>query len=63
MTFTWVTFDNTTSPMIQYGVKSFEESTAKGIIEKFIDGGAAKRVLYMNRVNATKLMPGQAYSK
>ncbi|XP_064622970.1 acid phosphatase type 7-like isoform X1 [Lineus longissimus] len=61
MTFTWVTFDNTSVAIVQYGVKSFEDYTAKGIIEKFVDGGAAKRVIYMYRVNATMLTPGQTY--
>ena len=62
MTVTWVTFNNTNSSVVEYG-KTKLSMVAKGIVDKFVDGGPLKVVRYIHRVTITGLTPGQKYGK
>ncbi|XP_077519224.1 acid phosphatase type 7-like isoform X2 [Amblyomma americanum] len=57
---TWVTFDPTRTPTVEYGVKGFQY-TAEGTTTKFQDGGKKKRVLYIHRVLLKNLEPNTQY--
>lgn len=57
---TWVTFDNTTQSFVDYGIKQLTNRTS-GSMTKFVDGGSAKRTLYIHRVLLTNLTAAQTY--
>ncbi|XP_064621991.1 acid phosphatase type 7-like [Lineus longissimus] len=60
MTVTWVTFSDTPVSIAEYG-EAMLSKVAKGVSDKFIDGGAMKRIIFMHRVNMTGLTPGKQY--
>lgn len=62
MVATWVTDSSTDVSVVEYGHTNLT-LVAKGIEEKFVDGGSQKRALYMHRVKMTGLVPGSQYSK
>lgn len=62
MVVTWVTFNATNSSVVEYGINDLSR-VAKGIEEKFIDGGAEARNIFMHRVKMSGLVPGQMYSE
>ena len=62
MVATWVTDSSTKVSIVEFGLNNLTQ-VAKGIEEKFVDGGSQKRVLYMHRVKMTGLKPGSQYSK
>ncbi|XP_077557944.1 acid phosphatase type 7-like [Haemaphysalis longicornis] len=57
---TWVTFDASRTPTVEYGVNGFEHE-AVGSTTKFQDGGKKKRVLYIHRVLLKNLKCGTQY--
>ncbi|XP_075545962.1 acid phosphatase type 7-like [Dermacentor variabilis] len=57
---TWVTFDRTSPPTVEYGLSGFQE-TAQGSTTRFKDGGRKKRVLYIHRVLLKDLERGTEY--
>ena len=62
MIVTWVTFDPTDVAIVEYGRDDLN-LVAKGVQDKFIDGGSEKRAIYMYRVVLNGLVPGERYSK
>ncbi|PAA49848.1 hypothetical protein BOX15_Mlig013810g3 [Macrostomum lignano] len=60
MVVTWVTQSPTNGTSVDYGTNRFDRS-ASGIQEKFVDGGSAKRVIYIHRAVMSGLRPGQRY--
>ncbi|KAK2173036.1 hypothetical protein NP493_909g00016 [Ridgeia piscesae] len=60
MVATWVTDSSTKVSIVEFGLNNLTQ-VAKGIEEKFVDGGSQKRVLYMHRVKMTGLKPGSQY--
>ena len=48
--------------IVEYGFNDLK-SVAKGIEEKFVDGGDERRKLWQHRVVLKNLKPGQQYSK
>lgn len=60
MMVTWTTFDPTNTSTVEYGKVDLNRSKT-GHATKFVDGGSAKRVLYMHRVLLTDLKPGEDY--
>jgi Purple acid Phosphatase, N-terminal domain len=62
LTITWNTVDNPKSSIVEYGFH--EESlnlSATGSIQEFVDGGQAKRKLYIHKIKLAKLSPGRKY--
>jgi hypothetical protein len=62
LTVTWNTVDNPKSSIVEYGFH--EESlnlSATGSIQEFVDGGQAKRKLYIHKIKLAKLSPGRKY--
>lgn len=57
---TWVTFDPTSTPVVEYGSSGFYH-TARGWTTPFQDGGAKKRVLYIHRVLLKNLQSNTEY--
>ena len=62
MVVTWVTISSTDVSFVEYGLSDMN-LRARGIEDKFIDGGPQKRVLYMHRVKIRGLACGQKYSE
>ncbi|KAI0213631.1 Acid phosphatase type 7 [Lamellibrachia satsuma] len=61
MVVTWVTINSTDVSFVEYGLSDMN-LRARGIEDKFIDGGPQKRVLYMHRVKIRGLACGQKYN-
>ena len=61
MVVTWVTFNQTATPTVEYGTNILEESET-GFSSQFIDGGNETRLLYIHRVVLDDLVPGLSYS-
>ncbi len=62
MTVSWVTMNATSASIVEYGVNELSKS-AKGESNKFVDGGAEHRTLYVHKVIITKLVPEKTYSE
>lgn len=60
MMVTWVTANHTNTSQVEYGLQKMDQVT-NGTSSQFIDGGAAKRSMYMHRVLLTNLQPGSSY--
>ncbi|KAL3225931.1 hypothetical protein MRX96_025402 [Rhipicephalus microplus] len=57
---TWVTFDRTGTPTVEYGPSGFYY-VARGSTTRFLDGGKKKRVLYIHRVLLKNLQANTEY--
>ncbi|VDM98482.1 unnamed protein product [Thelazia callipaeda] len=57
---TWLTFNNTFSSIVEFGVGKFQWSV-KGYSTLFIDGGVQKTKRYIHRVLLLNLIPGTTY--
>lgn len=60
MIVTWVTMSPTNDSIVEYGEFKLNKST-KGTMEKFVDGGSEKRVIYIHRVLLRNLKTAQIY--
>ena len=62
MTITWTTLGKVNSSVVEYGTVKLD-LVAKGNATKFVDGGAARRTIWIHRVTLKFLKPGQSYCK
>ncbi len=62
MVVTWVTFSSVNTSFVEYGIFDLN-MVAKGIEDKFQDGGDEKRILYMHRVKMIGLKEKCIYRK
>lgn len=60
MWITWLTYNDTFSSLVEYGINDLRWS-AKGNSILFIDGGKQKSRRYIHRILLTDLIPGTVY--
>ncbi|KAI6189505.1 hypothetical protein M3Y97_00015700 [Aphelenchoides bicaudatus] len=58
---TWVTFDDTNTSTVQYGLQMPMDKSVVAKVSLFVDGGKAKTKRYIHRVTISGIKPGKRY--